>query len=217
MENNRYREEEKELEQEQTVDSCENEVETKLEEDDDTITSLENELEEAEDELKKDNKLNKKLKKKIKHLEEENAKLIEQIKEINDQLLRNRADLENFKRRTNEERLKERKYAMQDYFTEIIDVIDVFDKTVSVKTDDEKLQKYLNGFAMINTRLKQSLENYGVKKIDSLNQPFNPTYHQAIEVVEKEGVESNIVVEVIMEGYLYKDRVLRPSMVKVSK
>ena len=132
-------------------------------------------------------------------------------------LLRNRADLENFKRRTNEERIKERKYAMQDFFSEIIDVIDVFDKAVAIKTEDEKLKKYLNGFVMVNTRLKQALENYGVKKIEALNKSFDPAYHQALEVVEVEGVEPNIVVEVVMEGYLYKDRILRPSMVKVSK
>ena len=211
MENNRYREEEKELEKETTSEKDVDNKEQVL------VEELEKELEETEEELKNDIKFNKKLKKKIKHLEDENAKLIEELNQVKDQLLRNRADLENFKRRTAEERIKERKYAMQDFFSEIIDVIDVFDKAVNINTDDEKLKKYLSGFIMVNTRLKQTLESYGVKKIECLKKEFDPTYQQALEVVEVDGVNSNIVVDVVMEGYMYKDRVLRPSMVKVSK
>ena len=161
--------------------------------------------------------MNKKLKMRNNKLEKEVKELTDQVAFLKDQLLRNQAELENFKRRTNEERIRERKYAMQDFFSEIISVIDTFDRVVSAKTDDEKLKKYLTGFVMINNNIKQIMENYGVKKIDCLNKPFDPAYHQAIEVVEVEGVEPNIVVEVIAEGYLYKDRVLRPSMVKVSK
>lgn len=204
QENNRYREEEKELEEKNEVES-ENLEKTEVEKD------------EIDQELKKDSKQIKKLKKRNNQLETEVKELTDQVAFLKDQLLRNQAELENFKRRTNEERIRERKYAMQDFFSEIISVIDTFDRVVSAKTDDEKLKKYLTGFVMINNNIKQIMENYGVKKIDCLNKPFDPAYHQAIEVVEVEGVEPNIVVEVIAEGYLYKDRVLRPSMVKVSK
>ena len=193
QENNRYREEEKELEEKNEVEN-ENLEKTEVEEDE-----VETEKDEIEQELKKDSKQIKKLKKRNNQLETEVKELTDQVAFLKDQLLRNQAELENFKRRTNEERIRERKYAMQDFFSEIISVIDTFDRVVSAKTDDEKLKKYLTGFVMIN------------------NKPFDPAYHQAIEVVEVEGVEPNIVVEVIAEGYLYKDRVLRPSMVKVSK
>ena len=94
MENNRYREEEKELEKE-TI--SEKDVDSK-----EQVLVEEKELEETEEELKNDIKFNKKLKKKIKHLEDENAKLTEELNQAKDQLLRNRADLENFKRRTAE-------------------------------------------------------------------------------------------------------------------
>ena len=143
----------------------------------------------------------------------------EQITVLQDLLLRNQAELENFKRRTNEERIRERKYAMQDFFEEIIADIDIFDQSINLnsKTEDEKLKKYLSGFKMINNKLKHTLGNYGVVKIEALGKQFDPAYHQATETVEVEGVEANIVVEVEVEGYLYKDRVLRPSMVKVSK
>lgn len=211
METGRYREEEKELENEGSEASNEEN------EDVDVDTEKDIEIEELESEVKKESKQLKKLKKKNQNLELEIETLNETIKTLKDQLLRNQAELENFKRRTNEERIKERKYAMQDYFMEVIDILDVFDQAVNVKTDDEKLNKYLSGFVMINNRFKQILESYGVKKIECLHQTFDPAFHQAMEVVEVDGVESNIIVEVVMSGYTYKDRVLRPSMVKVSK
>ena len=99
----------------------------------------------------------------------------------------------------------------------MINVIDIFDKAVSNNTEDELLKKYLLGFKMINMQLQQVMKDYGVEKIKDLGEKFNPSVHQAIETVEVEGVEEGQVVEVVMQGYMYKDRVLRPSMVKVSK
>jgi molecular chaperone GrpE len=200
MENNRYREEEKELNEN---------VEEPIKEE------VREEIDGANHE--EPVKGSKKSKQRIKELEELNDELQNKIIYLQDQLLRNQAELENFKKRTNEERIKERKYAMQDYFSEVIDVIDVFDKAVSVKTEDEKLQKFLKGFAMVNMQMKKTLESYGVTKIEALNKPFDPAYHEAFEVVEAEGVESDTVVAVLTEGYMYKDRILRPSVVKLSK
>ena len=200
MENNRYREEEKELNK-----NVEEPIKEEV-------------REEKEEAVQEENvKGSKKTKQRIKELEELNEELQGKIVSLQDQFLRNQAELENFKKRINEERIKERKYAMQDYFSEVIDVIDVFDKAVSVKTEDEKLQKFLKGFTMVNMQMKRTLENYGVSKIDALNKPFDPTYHEAFEVIEVEGIASDTVVEVITEGYMYKDRILRPSVVKVSK
>ncbi len=143
-------------------------------------------------------------------LQEENAKLL-------DQLLRKQAEFENYKKRVLEEKQRDRKYALQDFLMESIETLDIFDKAVSFKTDDQVLKNFLSGFIMVNNRLKNILENYGVVQIDCLNKPFDPSFHSALETVEVEGVESNLVVEVVMTGYMYKDRVLRPAMVKVSK
>lgn len=203
QEHNRYREEEKEINAQEDV------VEKTLEE---------NAEETIIEEEKIDKQKNKKTKKQKKVEDfEEYQLLVEEVAKLKDDLLRNRADLENFKKRNNEERIRERKYALKDFLEDLIDVIDIYDKAVNIKTDDEKLNKFLSGFIMINNMLKQKLANYEVKQIDALNKPFDPLYHEAIETVEKEGVEPNIVVEVVMTGYIYKDRVLRPSMVKVSK
>ena len=200
-EHNRYREEEKELNEE-------------VNQPEETFEEEKVETVDVNEEIKKDKK-NKKAKK-IEDFDEYHL-LVQEVANLKDDLLRNRADLENFKRRNNEERIRERKYALQDFLMELIDVIDIYDKAVSVKTDDEKLNKFLSGFIMINNRLKQILEHYEVKQIDALNKPFDPSFHSAIETIKVDGVEPNTVVEVIITGYTYKDRVLRPSMVKVSE
>lgn len=206
QEHNRYREEEKEINvEEEKVEEPTLEEEKKAEE----LVS---------DEEKIDKQKSKKIKKQKKIEDfEEYHQLVEEVAKLKDDLLRNRADLENFKKRNNEERIRERKYALQDFLLDLIDVIDIYDKAVNIKTDDEKLNKFLSGFVMINNMLKQKLASYEVKQIDALNKEFDPSFHSAIETIEKEGVEPNIVVEVVMTGYTYKDRVLRPSMVRVSK
>ena len=196
MENNRYREEEKEM-------------------DVAPETEIVEETKEVESDMSEENKKNKKHKKN--HLYEENQALKKENAELKDQLLRNLAELENFKKRTNEERIKDRKYALADFLMQLIDIVDIFDKAVNKKTDDEKLKQFLDGFVMIDNSFKQILEKNGVKQIEALGKPFDPAYHSAIETVEVEGTDSNIVVEELMTGYIYKDRVLRPSMVKVSK
>ncbi|MBQ8292214.1 MAG: nucleotide exchange factor GrpE [Bacilli bacterium] len=196
-ENNRYREEEKELEQE-----------TPQEE------PVQEEQVQEEQPSKKEDKTEKN--KRIKKLQERIAELEESEAVLKNELLKDRAELENFKRRMNEERIKDRKYASQDVFSEIINVLDIFDKAVNLETEDQTLKNFLIGFVMINNQFATILENYGVKKIKAVGEKFDPAYHSAIETVETEDVESGVVLEEVMTGYLYKDRVLRPSMVKVS-
>lgn len=151
------------------------------------------------------------------HNDDEINNLKEEIKNLNEALLRNRADLENFKRRTQEERIKERKYAHQDLFEDLLEVISIFDSAVNVETDDPKLKKFLIGFKMVNKNFNQILEKYGVKKIEALNQKFNHNFHEAVEEVVNDDVEPGTIVNVQINGYCYKDRVLRPSRVIVSK
>lgn len=151
------------------------------------------------------------------HNDDEINKLKEEIKTLNEALLRNRADLENFKRRTQEERIKERKYAHQDLFEDLLEVISIFDSAVNVETDDPKLKKFLIGFKMVNKNFNQILEKYGVKKIEALNQKFDHNFHEAVEEVVNDDVEPGTIVNVQINGYCYKDRVLRPSRVIVSK
>jgi len=149
--------------------------------------------------------------------EEKVKELQEQIDKIKDEMLRDRAELENFKKRTNEERMRERKYHLQDILTELIEIIDLFDCVVNTKTDDEKVKSFLVGFQMLNNKFKEILSNYDVKKIEALNKPFDSNIHEAISLEYEEGIEPGICIKVTSNGYMYKDRVLRPSKVIVSK
>ena len=133
-----------------------------------------------------------KKKDKIEILEEENASL-------RDQLLRNRAELENFKKRMNEERIKDRKYASFNLVSELIASLDNLNRVVNMETDNEVLK------------------NDGVEEIKAKGLAFDPAVHQAVSTEKQEGVEKGIVLEELQKGYKYKDRVIRPSMVKVSE
>ena len=196
-ENNRYREEEKDLEQdEEIVDSTEE------------VHQEEQQTVETETKPEKN--------KKVKKLQEQIEKLELEVANYKNEMLKDRAELENFKRRMNEERIKDRKYASQDVFSEIINVLDIFDKAVNMPTEDPTLKNFLIGFVMINNQFATILENYGVKKIKAIGEKFDPMYHSAIETIETDDAEPGIILEEVMTGYLYKDRVLRPSMVKVS-
>ena len=215
---NRYREEEKELDKEETSTEV-NEKESTEGVEEEKTTKKNKKVKKNKETLENEEVIDSnylELLKEIEKLKEEINTLNEDKKVLSDNLLRNRAELENFKKRTYEERIQERKYALKDFLLELINVIDVFEKAINVKTDDEKVQKFLSGFVMINNMFKNILQKEGVVKIETLNKPFDPAYHNAIEMVEVEGVESNVVVEEMLAGYMYKDRVLRPSMVKVS-
>lgn len=149
-------------------------------------------------------------------LEEATEQDSELLKAKND-YLRVLADLENFKKRTNEERIKERKYANQDLLEQLVNVLDIFDKAVNMQTNDEKIKNFLIGFEMINNNFKQILELNGVKKIITIGVQFDPRMHHAMETVWDESKAENEIIEELQTGYIYKDRVLRPSLVKVNK
>lgn len=158
-------------------------------------------------EVKKDKK--NKLVSKIEELEKNN-------KDLKDQLLRNRADLENFKKRITDEKIKDRKYASFELVRDLISALDNLDLAVKMETEDSVLKNFLIGFKMINDQLFEVLTKDGLKVIEATGK-FDENFHQAIAVEEKEGVEAGMILEQYKRGYTYKDRIIRPAMVKVSK
>ena len=86
-----------------------------------------------------------------------------------------------------------------------------------METDNEVLKNFLIGFKMINSQLFEILKNDGVSEIKAKGLAFDPAVHQAVSTEKQEGVEKGIVLEELQKGYKYKDRVIRPSMVKVSE
>lgn len=143
--------------------------------------------------------------------------LTNEVNKYRDMYLRNLAETENFKKRINDEKVRDRKYACYGLVEKMIGALDIFNKVVSVKPDDEKLRNYLIGFEMINNQLNQIIEDEGVKKIKSLGEKFDPRFHHAVETVWDEAQEEGIIVQEMQTGYMFKDRVLRAALVKVNK
>lgn len=203
--NNRYREEEKEEKKEETptLKDVTNETETK-------------DVKGAKEKLKTEPVVPV-IDPKIPALEAEVEKLQEENKQLKNQYLRALADADNFRKRVNEERLRERKYGSQYILEKMVGVIDIFDRAVNVKTDDEKLKQFLVGFEMVNNQLKQIMDDEGVKKINSLHQKFDPTTQHAVDLGYDDKFDDDIVIAESQTGYMYKDRVLRPALVIVNK
>lgn len=208
--NNRYREEEKN-DLENNLEENNEENLNKTQENTDNTDDKETENQENTDKPVKE-----KTSKKVKKLEEEIDKLKEENKKLKDQYVRTLADTENFKKRIDEERIRDRKYGSQRLLEKLIVSLDIFDKAVNMKTDDPNLNNFLIGFQMINNNINQVLEEEGVKKIKAIDK-FDPRYHDAIETDYDETKEEGAILMVIKDGYMYKDRVLSPSLVKVNK
>ena len=147
---------------------------------------------------------------KIKELEDE-------IAALKNDLLRNQADFENFKKRMNQERITDRKYAAMDLIHDLLIPLDQLRKVVSMEVDDPMLKNYLIGFKMINDQIYDQLEAYGLKEIKAVGETFDPKVHHAVEKDSNSEIENNIITEEIQKGYMYKDRILRPAMVKVNE
>ena len=154
--------------------------------------------------------------KRNKHKEQVDALELE-IKDLKDKMLRNAAELENFKKRMHNERINDRKYASKNLIGEILNPLDQLDRIVNMTTDNDLLKNFLIGFKMINDQLFNVLSSDGLKEIEALNKPFDPNLHHAIEKVENKEKENGIVIEVVQKGYTYKDQLLRPAMVKVNE
>lgn len=156
--------------------------------------------------------------KKDKH-KEKIKELETKIKELEEKNLREKAELINYRKRKDEEVVRMLKYANEDLALEILPILDNFERAINM--DDQNLQdevsKFLSGFKMIYCNFKNTLEKYEIKAIDGANKPFDPTYHQAVLTESVDGVEPGMVIEVMQKGYLLKDKVIRPAMVKVSE
>ncbi len=158
--------------------------------------------------------LNKK-EKKSKHKDKIETLEIE-VKDLKDKLLRNAAELENFKKRMTLERINDRKFASKNLIHDILEPLDQLDKIVNLETEDTVLKNFLYGFKMLNDKFYDVLLNDGLKEIEALNKQFDPKYHYAIEKECNKDKPNGINLVVIQKGYMYKDQLLKPAMVKIN-
>ena len=161
----------------------------------------------------------KKVKKEPKNkYKEEVIKLKAEIDELKNSLLRNRADLENFKKHMKEEAIKDRKYASVNLITDIITPLEYLTRACEFQTDSVEMNNFLIGFKMIANQLTDVLINDGLKVINcNIGDEFDPTIHHAVATEKREDMEASKVLEVVSKGYLYKERIIKPAMVKVSE
>lgn len=157
----------------------------------------------------------KKAEKKQKKDNSEVNKLKEELALEKEKSLRIQAEMMNFKRRQEELVAGIRKYANEDLLLKLVGIIDNFERALSMSSDG--MEEFLKGFNMIYTNLLNIVHEAGVSEIEAINQSFDPNVHQAVLTEAHEGVEAGIIIEVLQKGYMYKDKVLRPAMVKVSE
>lgn len=149
-------------------------------------------------------------------IKQDSNELETKLEETENRILRLQADFDNFRRRSRIERESAEKYRAQQLVTDILPVLDNFERALKVDTDDEKSKSILQGMEMVHRQLCDALKNEGVEVIGAVGHPFDPHQHQAVMQVHEEGYEPNIIIEEFQKGYKLKDRVIRPSMVKVN-
>lgn len=139
------------------------------------------------------------------------------LKESQDRLLRYVAEFDNYKKRTERDFGNIIKNANENLILSLIPILDNFERALNHNIDESNLESFKQGIEMIYSQLYQILMKEGVNKIDALDNHFDPNLHDAMLVMEKEGIESGIVIQEIEKGYKLNEKVIRHSKVVVSK
>lgn len=148
-------------------------------------------------------------------LGERNAALEAEVKDLRDKWLRTAADLENFRKRARKEWDLLQLRTKADVILEVLAVVDDFERAFSMAADRD--DEFIRGIRLIYNKLLSSLERLGVRKIEALDAAFDPAYHMAVAQIERDGANSNHVVEVVQEGYCLGDFLVRPAKVVIAK
>ena len=151
--------------------------------------------------------------------EEEIKKLQEENKQLTEKVKLTQAELINYRKRKDEDVQTLLKYANVDIVSEILNVVDNFERAIIHANDSEnaELKKYNDGINIIYTNLKSILNKFGVEEINRVGEIFNPNEEQALLTDSVEDKEDEVVLEVLQKGYKLKDRVIRPASVKINQ
>jgi|SRR5690625_2456874 len=202
-----------EVKQEETEAQVDETAEQRYEEPaevEDDVADLVEETEEVTEEAKTDKEDN------VASFQAEIESLKEQLDKLENRLLRTQAEYDNYRKRTDKERVQARKYEAQALATELLPVIDNFERALQTEVDESN-KGFYDGVQMVYEQLLQALASQGVEVMDVVNKPFDPNLHHAVMQEEDETIDSNIITEELQKGYMLKDKVIRPAMVKVNK
>ncbi len=139
----------------------------------------------------------------------------EQIEELNDRVKRQMAEFENFRKRSEKEKMQMYDMGAKSMIEKVLPVIDNFERGLAAVPEEQKEDAFVTGMDKIYKQLLTELETVGVKPIEAVGAPFDPEYHNAVMQVESNEYESGIIAQELQKGYLYKDSVVRHSMVAV--
>lgn len=140
----------------------------------------------------------------------------EKIEDLSDKLLRQMAEFDNFRKRTEKEKTAMYEIGAKDIIEKLLPVVDNFERGFLSVAEEEKGDAFVTGMEMVYKQMMTMLEGVGVKPIEAVGQEFNPDLHNAVMHVEDDTVGDNMVVEEFQKGYTYRESVVRYSMVKVA-
>jgi molecular chaperone GrpE len=138
------------------------------------------------------------------------------LEEMNQKNLRLQADYDNFRRRTREEQAASLKYKSQSLLEQLLPALDNFERALKTEATNEQAKTLIQGMEMVYRQLADALKQEGLTEVPTVGEKFDPNMHQAVMQVEDSEYESNTVIEELQKGYMLKDRVIRPAMVKVN-
>lgn len=149
--------------------------------------------------------------------DKEKAALKEQVASLEDRVRRQMAEFDNYRKRTDKE--KESMFSMgeRSVIEKMLPILDNFERGLAALPEEEKGSSFADGMDKILKQFTKQLEDLGVKPIEAVGKEFDPAYHNAVMQVESEEYEEGVVVQEFQKGYMYKDTVLRHSMVTVAK
>lgn len=147
--------------------------------------------------------------------DEKKSKLEEKIAELEDARMRQLAEFENFRKRSEKEKSQMFEVGAKSVVEKILPVIDNFERGLASMPEEEKGTPFADGVELVYKQMLGALDEIGVKPIEAVGQEFDPNFHNAVMTVESDELESGTVAEELQKGYMYQDSVVRHSMVKV--
>jgi len=179
--------------------------------------AAEDEAKEAEKEDSKESDTEeKKSGKKLFGKKDKKDKKDEKIEELTDRLTRQMAEFDNFRKRTEKEKSQMYEVGAKDIIEKILPVVDNFERGLDAVKEEDKEDPFIQGMEKVYKQLMTTLEGIEVKPIEAVGQEFDPNLHNAVMHVEDENLGENIIAEEFQKGYMYRDSVVRHSMVKVA-
>ena len=196
----------------EAVEEAKKEAEASKDEAEEAKTEEASEEQEAETEDQTEEKASKKFFGK----KDKKDKKDEKIEELTDRLTRQMAEFDNFRKRTEKEKSQMYEVGAKDIIEKILPVVDNFERGLDAVKEEDKEDPFIQGMEKVYKQLMTTLEGIEVKPIEAVGQEFDPNLHNAVMHVEDENLGENIIAEEFQKGYMYRDSVVRHSMVKVA-